>query len=180
MNEYQEIKVGMRFNRWLIVDLNHKTKHGRAACLATCDCGTKRIISLQSISNSTSKSCGCIFKTMRSIAIADNKHEKRNVFTNYRYRAKIKELPFELSLEHFLEAISQPCYYCGIENSNLKRVSSLGSKEGFKYNGIDRIDNTKGYTENNCVTCCNICNRAKGTLTMKEFSDWLNRIRENI
>jgi 5-methylcytosine-specific restriction endonuclease McrA len=32
----------------------------------------------------------------------------------------------------------------------------------FLYSGIDRKDNEKGYTEENCVPCCKRCNGIKG------------------
>ena len=38
-----------------------------------------------------------------------------------------------------------------------------------KFNGIDRIDSNIGYTVNNCVPCCTICNHMKNDLTTDEF-----------
>ena len=50
------------------------------------------------------------------------------------------------------------CYYCG---------------EKFEDNGyllgIDRVDNTIGYCESNCVTCCTTCNYMKGIHTQQDF-----------
>lgn len=46
------------------------------------------------------------------------------------------------------------------------------------YNGLDRLDNTKGYTKDNVAPCCTVCNSAKGTLTVTEFSEWVERIYE--
>lgn len=37
------------------------------------------------------------------------------------------------------------------------------------YNGIDRLDNSKGYTIDNSVACCSKCNIAKGTDTKEEY-----------
>jgi hypothetical protein len=37
------------------------------------------------------------------------------------------------------------------------------------YNGIDRIDNTKGYTSGNCLACCIRCNKLKGKLSLAEL-----------
>ena len=46
----------------------------------------------------------------------------------------------------------------------------------YKYNGVDRVENTNGYLTGNCVSCCHICNRAKGEMTVNEFYDWINKI----
>ena len=39
----------------------------------------------------------------------------------------------------------------------------------FIYNGIDRIDNSKGYEKYNSVSCCEKCNRMKNILGKAEF-----------
>lgn len=46
----------------------------------------------------------------------------------------------------------------------------------YVYNGIDRVDNTKGYTIDNVVPCCGICNMAKGKLNQQEFQNWIKRV----
>lgn len=43
--------------------------------------------------------------------------------------------------------------------------------------GIDRLNNDKGYTVENIVSCCSICNKAKSNLTMEEFLAWIERIK---
>jgi hypothetical protein len=44
------------------------------------------------------------------------------------------------------------------------------------YNGIDRIDNARGYERDNIVPCCKFCNRAKSAMPQKEFIDLVRRI----
>jgi hypothetical protein len=56
-----------------------------------------------------------------------------------------------LTKEQFLEAIQRPCFYCKYSNEA-------------EINGLDRIDNTKGYSVENCVTACKTCNRMKHIL----------------
>jgi len=42
-------------------------------------------------------------------------------------------------------------------------------------NGIDRIDNTKGYELKNCAPACKHCNYVKGDLSIEDFNIWKNR-----
>lgn len=56
-----------------------------------------------------------------------------------------------LTKEQFETIVKQPCYYCGIMQ-----------EKGF--NGIDRMDSTKGYEIDNCVSCCTDCNMMKGAV----------------
>ena len=46
----------------------------------------------------------------------------------------------------------------------------------FKYNGVDRVDNTIGYNNDNVVPCCKICNNSKATMTIEEWILWLQKI----
>lgn len=43
-------------------------------------------------------------------------------------------------------------------------------------NGIDRVDNTKGYHIDNCVSCCSHCNSAKMGRSLEEFIDWIKQV----
>lgn len=46
----------------------------------------------------------------------------------------------------------------------------------FVYNGIDRMDNSLGYISGNVVTCCQICNRAKGAMLLEDFMLWIKQL----
>lgn len=66
-----------------------------------------------------------------------------------------------LSDEFAKKLFTEQCHYCGNEQ---------------KLNGIDRIDNTLGYTPANCVSCCKKCNYAKHTLGYMEFIELCRNI----
>ena len=72
------------------------------------------------------------------------------------------------------------CHYCGIEPNStwFGTKRTIVNTDGFKYNGIDRKDNTIGYTTENCVSCCKICNNSKNTLAEDEWLIWVKRIYE--
>ncbi len=72
---------------------------------------------------------------------------------------------FELTYEKTKELFLGDCVYCGKE-----------SLLNMKLNGIDRVDNTKGYTLDNCVSCCKICNFMKRVLTKQTFIAQCKRI----
>ena len=73
-------------------------------------------------------------------------------------------------IHFFKKFIQNSCIYCGIEHSMESNT--------FKYNGIDRLDNTIGYEPDNCYTCCKLCNRAKSDLTQEEFTSWISRFNK--
>ena len=47
-------------------------------------------------------------------------------------------------------------------------------------NGIDRVDNNIGYTEENTVPCCEFCNRAKLNNTEEYFKTKIIKIAKGI
>jgi len=89
---------------------------------------------------------------------------KTVVFSDYRFRANSKKLQFELTKELFQLKILESCYLCGKENTDDHK------------NGLDRYDNTKGYTEENVRTCCGNCNYMKRTYEYDHFINKLHRI----
>jgi len=74
----------------------------------------------------------------------------------YKTSAKTKRLEFTITEEYFMIMVKEPCYYCGFLQ-----------EKGF--NGIDRLDSSKFYTKDNCVSCCEMCNMMKGSLSPNVF-----------
>ena len=92
-----------------------------------------------------------------------NKNLQYNVYTRC---ANDKNLEFTLSIEDFEKRIVEPCYYCGI-------IQDKG------FNGIDRKDQTTGYILENCVSCCQMCNYMKGSLSDEVFIKRVEHILTN-
>lgn len=75
-------------------------------------------------------------------------------YSKYKYRASTKQIEFEISKDELENIIhNQPCYICG----------------RYVDNGIDRFDNSKGYTVENCRPCCGNCNYLKKDLNFDLF-----------
>ncbi len=84
----------------------------------------------------------------------------------YKQDAARRGKTFNLSDETARFLLTHPCAYCGFWSS-------------VKLNGIDRRDNSKGYTEDNCVSCCDVCNFGKGTKTEAEFIHMCIRVAKH-
>lgn len=82
-------------------------------------------------------------------------------FSTYRKRHSDKfDSETCISEEEFSEIAAKECFYCGIGGPN----------------GIDRIDSTKGYEQDNCTPCCKHCNYVKGNLSLEDFNTWKDRL----
>lgn len=72
----------------------------------------------------------------------------------YKGNAKARNLVFNLTLEQFMEYWQKPCFYCG---------------DAIETIGLDRVDNTLGYSADNIVSCCATCNNMKKNLPQDVF-----------
>jgi len=99
------------------------------------------------------------------------------LFIRYRKSAKSRDLHFELTETEVLEITSKPCHYCGCPPS--REVDEYDKDHPYVYNGIDRMDNSKGYTIDNVVPCCLTCNRAKNQKGYEEFRSWARRLYQH-
>lgn len=77
----------------------------------------------------------------------------RNIYVNADDHALIKEM------------LVDACFYCGYQ-----------PVIGKELNGIDRVDASKGYHQDNIVTCCSTCNCMKNDHSIKDFIECVRGI----
>lgn len=102
-------------------------------------------------------------------------------YRTYKWSAKKRGYDFELSKEEFSELVLGNCAYCGTPPINARQINAAKRSvwhegETVMLNGVDRVDNSRGYTLDNVVTACTDCNYAKRDKTTEEFMAWLERI----
>lgn len=100
-------------------------------------------------------------------------------YNNYKYRHNKKFKTPIISQSSFYEILTKPCYYCG------KMPSIVNFKSGnYIYKSlsstIDRIDSSKGYESDNCLSCCNECNTMKSNLSYSDFIQHITNIYDHI
>lgn len=78
----------------------------------------------------------------------------KNKYTRYKRGAERRGLIFNITYEEFLNHWQSPCKYC---NDPIDTV------------GLDRIDNSLGYTLDNIVDCCTVCNFMKHKMSAEDF-----------
>lgn len=99
-------------------------------------------------------------------------HLVSSLLANYRRNAEKRGVEFDLSRDEFLELIQQNCYLCGAPPCNLRR----GKNKSLKYNGIDRVDNSKGYVSGNVMPCCWKCNQVKAKMNLADLHQHLRKM----
>ncbi len=81
--------------------------------------------------------------------------------------AKRRKINWDLSFEIYIDICNKPCFYC---NNKVGEPVVNGL-------GLDRIDNSLGYTKDNILPCCGICNNIRGeTLSVLETQEVIKLI----
>lgn len=180
--------TGKKFGKLTVLAISdERGKRNQVKWICKCDCGKKHVVTGESLRNGKSKSCGCLKKN------AYNKIKDRELaLWKFLYSSTIKKRNKEkgftqtdITIERFIEISKQKCFYCGQEPQNIvkdisrSRKKILVSSTTIKFNGLDRINSKEGYFNNNVITCCEKCNRAKNTMTQKEFKEWIVKVYNN-
>ncbi len=195
--------TGVRFGHYVMLEsTGEKAKDGGVLWKAKCDCGKEFLIS--SYRASIRRSCGCklaknsgryspdditglIDRDIKAVEMTGGRDSNGYViyktkcmlcgkeYARYAESARNRSFDFELSFEQSEKITKENCYYCGAVPRQM-RMFGTKSSIGFKRNGIDRVDNSKGYTIENCVPCCSECNFAKGSMDKDDFLNLVSRI----
>lgn len=154
-------RLNKRFGRLVTIKWIPETQ----SYLCRCDCGKEKIVRTSSLNNG-STSCGCYRDEMYAARGQDKRKSRLNAIGRYyRRNAITRNIEWTLSNPVLESIISQSCFYCG-------KFGSLG----FDFTGLDRIDNTKGYLQENVVPCCKRCNQGKNDMPVEEFYEWAKSI----
>lgn len=169
-------ETGNKYGNLAVISYSH-SKDKKVFWRCVCDCGNEKIVSGRSLRNGSTKSCGCYRRKLNTETKGKGfgVSALNSVFKSYKEGASKRNLEFNLSLEQFRNLVIGDCFYCGSAPMNERKLQHY-SNQTFRYNGIDRLDNDKGYVFSNVVSCCRICNKAKLNLTVKEFIVHIEKI----
>lgn len=131
-----------------------------------CRCGKEfEVASTVLRKSKQQKSCGCDLSWLDRFRCHPT-HGR--MLSTYRRNARERGLLFDLTAEQFSSLVTADCHYCAAPPAPLYSHAEA--------TGLDRIDNGRGYTADNVVSCCRVCNRAKSTMTYDDFTAWIRRL----
>lgn len=167
---------GKQFGFLKVLGPSENKHHSSMLWKCECICGSIKDYKGNCLRRGLVKSCGCKRSSFVSESLTKPTESVglNRIYDAYKRGAEVRNYIFNLTKEQFYSFLHKECYYCGDLNTNTHK---LRNRE-FKYNGIDRVINTIGYSMENCVTCCKVCNEMKMTRTQKEFLDHIRKINE--
>lgn len=173
--------IGEKYGRLTLIKIIG-TRLKTCNCLWKCECGNLKEARLNAVRRGRIQSCGClryeyVMKMANKLKLPIGEAAFNKLFNNYGRSAKKHNRTFLLNKDEFRFLTKQLCFYCKDPPYNISKNHDLNGE--YIYNGIDRIDNNIGYEIKNCVTCCKICNKMKGTLTHDEFINHIRKVNNN-
>lgn len=177
--------IGLKFGRLTVLEQIPQEKYDYKRYVCECQCGNRKTVRMDALKSGRTKSCGCYQSEMASQKNSKIFLEKslNAIMSSYKGGAKSKNLEFRLTKSEFKTLIEQNCHYCGLEPRlvDWTRFSAVrkykpADIQDIYANGIDRKDNTAGYTVKNTVPCCSDCNYAKRGKSYEDFLSYLSRI----
>jgi len=163
---------GKKFGKLTVIERFGSGRREGVFWLCKCACGKEKIINGRSLRNGNTKSCGCLLGNYNRLN--PGLSNMRKTIINYKNSAKKRGFEYKLTEEQFHKITQKDCFYCGAKPNN--KSKHKGRNGIYLYNGIDRVDNTKGYIIGNAVPCCKRCNHAKKDYTLREFQDWIKKV----
>lgn len=170
--------VGVKSDRFEILAFDHREdgKNQYFFKVRCLNCGREMIRSYSGIFNNRNKIRGCTFCADKKIRSRDPEAPFHVYEGDYKGSAAKRNLNYDLTSEQFKKLVTQNCYYCGAEPQLYKQYTYT---EAYM-NGIDRVDSSKGYTLDNCVSCCKLCNQMKMEKPQSVFLNQIKNIYENL
>ena len=173
--------IGKKFGKLTIIDLKIQGRY-KSYFICKCDCGN--VIKKEASRITTNgkwgiKSCGCYRKDYeKGCRTFPNGEAMFNALLgSYKHHAKTRNLPFKLTVDEFRKLTKQNCYYCNSIPKGKKQAK--GTPSVYVFSGLDRLNSDLGYIKRNVVPCCSICNRAKNTMRLTDFKNWIRSTYEN-
>jgi len=178
---------GKRFGKLTVLVPTTKRQSESIVWLCECTCGNFHLVSSRNLVSGGTRSCGCLHKEnskrrienlQRGRILQPGEAAFHALWLQYKASAKRKKHILEITENQFKKITKQICFYCG--SPPKQEYKGKGLNGSYIYNGVDRVDNTRGYTTDNIVPCCGTCNHAKATMTKEEFLNWVDKVWKHI
>ncbi len=168
--------MGNRYGKLAVQEFSHTDKK-TSFWICICDCGNKTTTRGNTLRSGQCKSCGKCDVYAKPSVDAPQKRLWQSILTG----AKSRNLSLEMTYEDFIVKSIDACFYCGMMPYDKHYAYSKRRKRGIDhdifavFNGLDRINSDEGYTIDNTVSCCIMCNRMKSDF---KIGDFMNKVKE--
>lgn len=144
--------VGQKFCRLTVLERVENDKHGKSMWLCVCDCGNQTIVNGSALKKGNTKACGCLNEEMTRTRALKHGHSQNgkvsSEYTAWYCMIQRCDNPKNKDYAHYGGRGITVCERWGNSFENFYR--DMGDKPSPRHS-IDRIDNSKGYSPDNCI-----------------------------
>ena len=155
--------INKPFGVLYVIDFYELRNH-RSFFYCTCTkCGGNTIVRSDHLLKGPKSCTNCVNLLQKEISEQKfPKSEKpyKDKYTSYKINAKFNNRVFDFTQKEFIDLLKSNCTYCGTPNAF----------------GVDRIDNSIGYTKENSTACCKVCNQMKHMFSQDLFLKQVDKI----
>lgn len=171
----KQIKIGDTFKYLTTIEVVGKdNNNGILIWLCKCVCGNTTKVRTTQLKSGRIVSCGCYRKRHRNHRWKGYCGVSGGRIAEIRLRAKKKNIPFDLTAKFLWDLFEKQNRKCAITGIEID-LDSNGS--------LDRIDSTRGYTEDNVWWTDTSINKMKLDFKLSDFLDMCEQVtlnKENI
>lgn len=155
MNSPKDLS-GQRFGQLLVIGRSGSDRYGAATWLCSCGCGNQCIVSGVQMRRGHVKSCGCLNNSQNRRLRAENYKHGMSQSRLYWVWASMKSRCHNPNTEHFNNYGGRGITVCDEWRNDFRAFYDWAIANGYDENApfqqctIDRIDNDKGYSPDNC------------------------------
>jgi hypothetical protein len=137
--------IGKKYNRLTVISGSHTLKN-RKHWVCECECGNKKIVSGNNLKSGQVKSCGCLRNENLKLKLLKHGMSESQVYNIYcKMLSRCNNLKDKAYPSYGGRGIKVCERWLNFENFYL----DMGERPAPEYS-IDRIDNNKGYSPDNC------------------------------
>jgi hypothetical protein len=167
--------TGQRFGSLFVEGLSfEKTKRTKRHYVwywkCKCNCGRTCFKKAADLVSHYQRMCPvCARKeAVRKTTLPGQKSKWNRMIRVYRKNALALGREFLLTDDQFVSISKEKCHYCGAD--------PIENAYGVVSNGLDRVNSSIGYSIDNVVPCCKICNVMKNKLSVDDFLKHISSI----
>ena len=180
VNEKFSIPTGTIFKRLTVLEetTSQPTPNGgsRKCYKVRCECGKEFVTVGTRLKHGRITECSSCARQKRPQSTKQQTQEERMFVKTVVNRCKAKGISYDITAATYIAIATKPCHYCGTLPVTKGKQLTRHGEIPIPVNGLDRIDSSLGYTFNNIVPCCSICNIMKSNLSLEKFTEHIKQI----